>query len=99
MKSRLTVLLGGALFMLGATTAQAAAQFASPEQDQYAKQAVPPLGKALVYVYRLVDANAKVAPGIWLNNHETGSLDQNTFGAWAVGPGHSKSGPDDSPHR
>jgi len=87
MKSWIAFLFGSLLLVLSTTQALAAALLATPEQDRYAKQAVPPSGKALIYVYRLDDANPKVAPGLWLNKRDSGRLEPRTYGMWAAGPG------------
>jgi len=87
MKSRIAFLLGGFLLMLTLPAAMAAVPLASPEQDRYAKQAVPPTGKALIYVYRLEDASPQTAPGLWLNKRESGRIEPRTYGMWAAGPG------------
>lgn len=87
MKPWIAFLLGSSLLMLGASQAQAAVTLAAPEQDRYAKQAVPPSGKALIYVYRLDDAKSQTSPGLWLNKRDSGHLEPRTFGMWAAGPG------------
>lgn len=80
-------LFGSSLLIVGTTQAQAAARFATPEQDRYAKQAVPPAGKALVYVYRQGDARPQTSPALWLNKRNSGQLGPRTYGMWAAGPG------------
>jgi hypothetical protein len=87
MKPRFALLLASVLLVFALPQALAAAPLASPEQDRYAKQAVPPAGKALIYVYRLEDAGAQVAPGIWLNKRASGQIEPQTYGMWAAGPG------------
>ena len=87
MKPGVTFLLGSVLLMLSLSPAQAAATLASPDQDQRAKQAVPPSGKALIYVYRLDDADTGVVSGLWLNGRDSGQLEPRTYGMWAAGPG------------
>jgi len=87
MKSWIAFLFGSSLLILGTTPTQAAVSLATPEQDRYAKQAVPPSGKALIYVYRLDDANPKATPGLWLNKRDSGRLEPRTYGMWAAGPG------------
>lgn len=87
MKPGVTFLLGSVLLMLSLSPAQAAATLASPDQDQRAKQAVPPAGKALIYVYRLDDADTGMASGLWLNGRDSGQLEPRTYGMWAAGPG------------
>lgn len=87
MKSWIAFLFGSSLLILGTTQTQAAVSRATPEQDRYAKQAVPPSGKALIYVYRLDDANPKATPVLWLNKRDSGRLEPRTYGMWAAGPG------------
>ena len=87
MKAGITVLLGSLLLMLNLTPTQAAVTLASPDQDQRAKQALPPSGKALVYVYRLDAADAGTVPGLWLNGRDSGQLEPRTYGMWAAGSG------------
>lgn len=87
MKSKIAFVLAGVLFVVALPQTLAAVPLATPEQDLNAKQAVPPSGKALVYVYRLVDASPQIAPGIWLNNRDSGRLWTNTYGLWQTDPG------------
>jgi hypothetical protein len=87
MKPWIAFLLGSSLLILGTTQAQAAVTPATPEQDRYAKQAVPPSGKALIYVYRLDDAKPRTSPGLWLNKRDSGHLEPRTYGMWAAGAG------------
>jgi len=87
MKSWIAFFFGSSLLIVGTTQAQAAVQFATPEQDRYAKQAVPSAGKALVYVYRLGDARPQTSPALWLNKRNSGQLEPRTYGMWAAGPG------------
>lgn len=86
MKSGIAILLGCFLLVFGLPQALAAT-LASPEQDRRAKQATPPSGKALIYVYRLGDASTDRAPGLWLNGRDSGRLEPHTYGMWAAGPG------------
>lgn len=87
MKSLIAFVLASILFVFALPQTLAATPLATPAQDLNAKQAVPPSGKALVYIYRLVDASPQVAPGIWLNNRDSGRLWTNTYGLWQTGPG------------
>jgi Protein of unknown function (DUF2846) len=63
-----------------------AAPLASPDEDRRAKQAVPPAGKALIYIYR-TDGGAKVSPTLRLNNREIGALQPRTYFMTSVSPG------------
>jgi hypothetical protein len=87
MKPWIAFLFGSLLLIFNITQAQAAVQLATPEQDRYAKQAVPPAGKALIYVFRLDDAKPQVSTGLWLNKRDSGFLEPRTYGMWAAGPG------------
>lgn len=86
MKRRITCLatLALTLFMLPAV---AAVPLASTDADRRAKQAVPPAGKALVYVYRLDDGGPAQSPTIRFNTYEFAGLAPRTFGYWAIAPG------------
>lgn len=86
-KSGNAFLFGGFILVLALPQALAAVSLASPEQDRYAKQAVPPSGKALIYVYRLNDARPQTSPGLWLNKRASGQLEPRTYGMWAAGAG------------
>lgn len=87
MKSGIAFVLAGILFVFALPPAQATVPLATPEQDKNAKQAAPTPGKALIYIYRLVDASPQVAPGIWLNNRYSGRLWTNTYGVWQADTG------------
>ncbi len=87
MKAGIAFVLGSVLLVFAPHQTLAAVPLASAEQDRYAKQAVPPSGKALIYVYRLDDGNPKTIPGLWLNKHDSGRLDPRTYGMWAASPG------------
>lgn len=87
MKSGISLLLVSLLLAVCMHQALAAVPLASPEQDRRAKQAVPPSGRALIYVYRLDDASHATTPGLWLNGRDSGRLEPRTYGMWAAGPG------------
>jgi len=87
MKSGIVFLFSSFILVLAPPQALAAAPLASPEQDRHAKQAVPPSGKALIYVYRLNDARPQTSPGLWLNKRASGQLEPRTYGMWAAGAG------------
>jgi hypothetical protein len=86
MKRRIT---GLAIVVLALFMQQvlAAVPIASAGADRRAKQAIPPAGKALLYVYRLDDRGPSLSPNIWLNTFEYAGLAPRTFGYWAVKPG------------
>lgn len=79
-------LIGFAL-LLNASPSLAAATINSPDQDRSAKTAVPPAGKAMLYVYRLDDASPQSAPGLWINGQATGPLPPRSFRMWGAMPG------------
>lgn len=75
------------LSMLWLAPALAAVPYASSGDDRKAKQAVPPSGKALVYVYRPADAGPEYAPPLLLNNQARGRLVSRTYYMFTVDPG------------
>jgi len=72
--------------MLWFPIASFASSLASPEENRRAKQALPPTGQALVYVYR-TDGGARVGPTIAINKRELGALAPRTFYMVPVAPG------------
>ena len=86
MQRRITqlVILALVLFMHQAV---AAVPLASTDADRRAKQAVPPAGKALLYVYRLDDRGPSQSASVWINSGEFTGLATRTFGYWSVAPG------------
>lgn len=87
MKLAIALVLGSVLLALTPLQTLAAVPLATTAQDRNAKQAMPPLGKALIYVYRLADGNPKATPELWLNNRDSGQLEPQTYGMWAANPG------------
>jgi len=87
MKAWITLLFGSLWLALVIAPAQAAVPLASPEEEQYAKLAIPAYGSGLLYIYRAPDGVTKATPAIWINARESGKLDPNTFGWWSVRSG------------
>jgi opacity protein-like surface antigen len=87
MKRRIIGLAALALLVLSVQQAAAAVPLASADADRRAKQAIPPTGKALVYVYRLDDHGPAQSSTIWFNGYEFAGLAPRTFIYWAVAPG------------
>jgi opacity protein-like surface antigen len=79
--------LGIVLLALVPQLAGAAVPLANSQEDRAAKQAIPPAGKALVYVYRQRDAGPAESPTIWLNRSALGRLAPLTYAMQAVNPG------------
>lgn len=88
MRSGNAWLLFIALLIGGMPTLHAATPpLATPDEDRRAKQALPPAGKALLYVYRLDDKGPELSPTLSLNTRELTRLAPRTYGMWAVNPG------------
>lgn len=87
MKIHSTVFLGACLFVCTIPAAPAAVSFAPSNADRSAKQALPPNGRALVYVYRPADSGPAESPVLVLNNHSIGRLVADSFYYWSVAPG------------
>jgi hypothetical protein len=80
-------LLGLLLLVAGVSPALAAVPLADAEDDRRAKQAVPPSGRALVYVYRHPDSGPELSPILFLNRRAIGRLSPRTYTLQAVEPG------------
>ena len=87
MKSGHTAVLAVFLSMLWLVPALAAAPYASTNDDRKAKQAVPPPGKALVYVYRTKDVGPELSPALQFNKRAVSGLASGTYLYWVVDPG------------
>jgi opacity protein-like surface antigen len=87
MRSGTTTAFAVLLSMLWLAPALAAPPYASSDDDRKAKQAVPPAGKALVYVYRSADAGPEYAPLLLLSNRPRGQLAARSFYLFTVDPG------------
>lgn len=75
------------LLLFCAGPALAAVPYASGDEDRRAKQAVPPSGKALLYIYRAPDDGPKLSPVVRLNDRSVGVLAKGTYRYWAIEPG------------
>lgn len=87
MKIHHTVWLGACLFACGVSVADAAVSFAPSAADRSAKQATPPNGRALLYVYRPADTGPDESPVLTLNSYSIGRLAKNSYYYWSVAPG------------
>ena len=61
--------------------------FATAAETKYARELVPPKGKAIVYIYQHQQGGAGVSPTIWLNNYKIGRLVPGSFTVWQLAPG------------
>lgn len=75
------------LSMLCLSPVLAAVPYANTDDDRKAKQALPPAGKALVYIYRPADAGPAKSPAVLFNNRKHGQLAPLTYYMWTVEPG------------
>lgn len=87
MKHLHTVLLALVVSGLSLVDAAAAVPLTSPEEDRRAKQAIPPAGKALVYVFRAQDSGPALSPPVRRNGRMAGPLAVRTYFYWQVDPG------------
>lgn len=87
MRIHRTLLLGACLFASGISTASAAVSYAPSAADRAAKQALPPNGRALLYVYRPADGGPEESPVLTLNNYPIGRLAKGSFYYWSVPTG------------
>jgi len=88
-----------ALSFLQLAPAMASIPYASADDDRRAKQAIPPSGKALVYVFRAQDGGARVSPLLLLNGRATGRLEAKSYFMWTVDPGRVELRLDDAVRR
>lgn len=79
--------LSALLLFFCAAPALAAVPYAGGDEDRRAKQAVPPSGKALLYIYRAQDEGPSQSPVLRLNDRAVGSLAKGTYLYWAIEPG------------
>lgn len=70
-----------------AAPALAAIPYASSDEDRRAKQAVPPSGKALLYIYRASDDGPRLSPVLRLNDRAVGALAEGAYLYRAIEPG------------
>jgi len=81
-------ILFGLILYASMPWAQAATSpFAAPAEERKAKQAIPPAGKSLVYVYRQTDAGPQRSPVLYVNKRASGRLVPNSFYLLTVNPG------------
>lgn len=76
-----------ALLLLATPAVPAAAPFAGGDADRQAKQAVPPAGRALVYLYRVSDDGPPLSPTLQIGSRPLSGLARDTFYYWSVSPG------------
>jgi opacity protein-like surface antigen len=74
------------LLLLVAATVSADTEFAPIADDSRAKTALPPSGKALVFVFRQDGGGPRDVP-LWLDNRPMGSVVPGSFYLWAVDSG------------
>jgi len=80
-------ILVAVLSFLQLAPAMAAIPYAGADQDRRAKQAIPPSGKALVYVFRKSDSGSRESPLLLLNGRGVGRLEAQSYFMWTVDPG------------
>ena len=61
--------------------------FGTTAESKYARELVPPQGKAIVYIYQREQDGTGVSPTIWLNNYEIGRIVPGSFTVWQLAPG------------
>lgn len=87
MTLRMCATLVAVLSFLQLAPVMAAVPYASADDDRRAKQAIPPSGKALVYVFRAADSGSRASPLLLLNGRGTGRLEAQGYFMWTVDPG------------
>jgi hypothetical protein len=80
-------IIAALLFLLCSVPVLAAVPYAGPDADRKAKQALPPAGKALLYLYRGPDKGPAQSPVLQLNKRALAGLAAGTFLYWDVRPG------------
>jgi len=75
------------MLIIGTTPVQAAVPYASDSANRQARQAAPPPGRALVYLYRTRDSGPSFSPAIRIGNRPLAGLASDTFYYWSVSPG------------
>jgi len=65
----------------------AAPIYGSAEETRRARDAMPPEGRSLIYIYRRPDDAGGSSPVIWINAYQVGRLVPGTFTAWRIAPG------------
>jgi len=74
------------LLQFAAVTVSADTEFAPITEDSRAKTALPPSGKALVFVFRQDGGGPREVP-LWLDNRPAGSVVPGSYYLWAVDAG------------
>ena len=76
------------VMLLGSHAAFAAMPvFGTTAESKYARELVPPKGKAIIYVYQRNEDGEGLSPTIWLNNYEIGRIIPGSFTVWQLAPG------------
>jgi opacity protein-like surface antigen len=70
-----------------AAPAAFAAAFAPAAEDKRAKQALPPSGQALIYVFRREGAPQRTNVPLFLDGQQIGTTEPRSYYLWAVTPG------------
>ena len=81
------IIVGPLLLQLAAAAALAAVEFAPSAEDQRAKQALPPPGKALIFVFRGDGAAQRTDVPLFLDGERIGTTVPRSYYLWAVDPG------------
>jgi hypothetical protein len=87
MTLRMCTTLVAVLSILQLAPAMAAIPYAGADDDRRAKQAIPPSGKALVYVFRKSDSGSRASPLLLFNGRGVGRLEAQNYFMWTVDPG------------
>ncbi len=80
-------LLLGTLLAISQVTFAAVPVFGTASETKYARDLVPPKGKALIYIYQRDQDGVGPTPTIWLNNYEIGRIVPGSFTVWQLAPG------------
>lgn len=86
MKSGRLLAVCGAMMML-VPCARAEVPLVSPEQERRVKEATPPSGKALIYLFRGDTAGDTPELPVWMNGRFMGNTAPKTFFVWAAQAG------------
>lgn len=79
--------VAGILGLLALLSACASVPLATEAEDAAARRALPPPGKALIYVYRNETMGAAVKIPVTLNGKVAGDTASKTYFMWTVDPG------------
>jgi len=75
------------MLVFAQVTFAAAPVFGTAAETKYARDLVPPKGKALIYIYQREQDGEGATPTIWLNNYEIGRIVPGSFTVWQLAPG------------